>query len=129
VGVFIGAALAAVTPALASVFTNSERVAHAAIAPLLVVAGIQVLDAIVFVLDGVLMGAEDFSFLRVSTLSGLVVFVPFAVAVLEWHQLGLVTVWFGVVGWLLARCAVNVARYRGSHTRWATLAARAPAAV
>ncbi len=126
VGLAIGAVLAVVTPALAGVFTSSGRVGHAAVAPLLVVAAIQVLDAVVFVLDGVLMGAGDFAFLRVSTLSGLVVFTPVAVAVLEWHRLGLVTIWLGLVGWLLARCAVNALRYRSSQARWAALAAGSP---
>lgn len=126
VGLVIGAALAVVTPALAGVFTNSGRVADAAVGPLLVVAAIQPLDAVVFVLDGVLMGAGDFAFLRLSTLAGLAVFTPVAVAVLAWHQLGLVTLWLGLVGWLLARCAVNVRRYHASDERWADIAA-APA--
>jgi len=121
VGLGVGALLAAITPVLAGAFTSSARVAHAVVGPLLVVAALQVLDAIVFVLDGVLMGAADFAFLRVSTLSGLIVFTPVAVAVLEWHRLGLVTIWLGLVGWLLARCAVNTVRYRGE--RWTAIAA------
>jgi hypothetical protein len=36
--------------------------------------------------------------------------------VLAWHRLGLLAIWLGLVGWLLARCAVNTWRYRGD--RW-----------
>jgi len=115
-GAAIGVVLVALTPLLARVFTSSGRVADAAIGPLLIVGCVQVLDAVLFVLDGVLMGAGDFAFLRVSTLAGLVTFTPVALAVLAWHRLGLLAIWLGLVGWLLARCAVNAWRYRGD--RW-----------
>jgi putative MATE family efflux protein len=127
VGAGLGAVLAIITPLLAGAFTSSAPVARAVVGPLLIVAGMQVLDAIVFVLDGVLMGAGDFAFLRVSTLSGLLVFTPVAVAVLEWPRLGLVTIWLGLVGWLLARCAVNTTRYRSE--RWTAIAAAEPVAL
>lgn len=117
-GVGLGVVLSALAPVLAHVFTGSSRVASAAIGPLLVVGALQVPDAVLFVLDGVLMGAGDFAFLRVSTLAGLVAFAPVAAAVLVWHRLGLVTVWVGLAGWIGARLVVNTARYRGE--RWVT---------
>jgi putative MATE family efflux protein len=127
VGAGLGALLAMITPVLANAFTSSVPVARAVVGPLLIVAALQVLDAVVFVLDGVLMGAGDFAFLRVSTLAGLLVFTPVAIAVLEWPQLGLVTIWLGLVGWLLARCAVNTMRYRSE--RWTEIAAAEPVAL
>ena len=54
---------------------------EAALPTLVVVASAQPVSGIVFVLDGVLMGAGDGSYLARSTLLTLVVFIPVALVV------------------------------------------------
>jgi putative MATE family efflux protein len=113
-GAAVGALIVALSGILPHVFTNSGRVAHQATVALIVVGILQVPDGVLFVLDGVLMGASDFRFLQASTISGLVGFLPVGTAVLAWHRLGIVGLWSGLAVWLLLRLAVNAARYRGS---------------
>ena len=48
---------------LLRVFTDSEAVAAAAEQPLLYVAALQPVSALIFVLDGIFVGASDFSYL------------------------------------------------------------------
>jgi len=61
----------------------------------------------------VLIGSSDFRFLKWNMLAGLVVFLPFALAVLRWHSLGIAGIWTGIVVWMLFRALVNGARFRG----------------
>lgn len=81
---------------------------------------LQLPGALLWVLDGVLMGASDFRFLQVSTTGALVAFVPVGAAVLKWHRLGIAGIWVGLSVWLLVRLAINYTRYRG--TRWTEVA-------
>jgi Na+-driven multidrug efflux pump len=68
--------------------------------------------AAAYLLDGVLMGNNDFVTVRWSTLGGLVAFGVFAVAVLTHPALGLRVVWFGLAAWALVRAAVNATGLR-----------------
>jgi putative MATE family efflux protein len=113
-GTAVGGTILALSWVLPHVFTGDPKVAHQATIALVAVGVLQVPDAVLFVLDGILMGASDFRFLQASTVAGLVAFVPVGVAVSVWHRLGITGIWFGLGMWLLARLAVNAARYRGS---------------
>ena len=120
-GLLVGGGLVAFSPVLPQAFTADGRVASRATAALVVVGVLQVPGAALWVLDGVLMGASDFRFLQLSTTSALAAFLPAGVAVLRWHRLGIVGIWFGLSLWLLVRLAINHWRYSG--TRWTEVAA------
>ena len=106
---------------LPDAFTADPRVASRATAALVVVGILQVPGAVLWVLDGVLMGASDFRFLQVGTISALLAFVPVGSAVLVWRRLGIVGIWLGLSVWLLVRLTINYRRYAG--TRWTEVTA------
>jgi Na+-driven multidrug efflux pump len=72
--------------------------------------------AVVFVLDGVLIGAGDTAYLAAATTAaGLAVYLPLALLAGA-AGLGLGGIWFGLTCFVLARLAACLARIRG--TRW-----------
>jgi putative MATE family efflux protein len=112
-GVVFAIAVAASRSLLVPLFTADERVADLASGVLLVVAALQPLNAIVFVLDGVLIGAGDLRYLAAAmVVSGLAVFVPAALAVL-WLDLGLPALWGALALLMVARAVANCARFAG----------------
>jgi putative MATE family efflux protein len=121
-GVVAGVAIAAAAPVLPRAFTADGAVASRATAALIFVGVLQVPGAVLWVLDGVLLGASDFRFLQVSTSGALAAFVPIGAAVLTWHQLGIAGIWVGLSVWILVRLAINYGRFRG--TRWTEVASR-----
>jgi putative MATE family efflux protein len=121
-GVVTGVALGALTvlarPLLVPVFTSDPAVRGALSAALLVVAVAQPVCGVVFVLDGVLMGAGDGPYLAWSMLAVLAVFVPVAVAVATgMHGVaGLRALWWGMTLMMLTRLAALGPRARSG--RW-----------
>jgi Na+-driven multidrug efflux pump len=81
----------------------------------------QLPGAATFVLDGVLMGGADFAYVKWVTLASLVVFLPFAGAVLVWHRLGIACLWAGLLAWMFMRGWLNWLRFRGP--RWTAISA------
>ena len=120
-GFVIAAALAVVSPVLPRVFSEDAAVIDRATVALLFLALMQLPAAVAFVLDGALMGASDFGYLRWVTIGGLLSFVPFAIAVLADHSLGIAGVWSGLVVWMTTRAGLSWLRFRGS--RWTAMAA------
>lgn len=124
-GVVTGAALALAAPALGPLFTSDPAV-HDMLVPVLLVAALfQPVAGLVFVLDGVLIGAGDARYLAWAGLVVLVVFAPVAVllAVLgDGGTAGLVWLWvvFGVL-FMGSRAVVLLHRARG--TAWMTTGA------
>ncbi|MGH3444484.1 MAG: MATE family efflux transporter [Nocardioidaceae bacterium] len=117
-GVVTGLALAATSPVLGQIFTNDAAVTSRLVPVLLVAAAFQPLAGVVFVLDGVLIGAGDGTYLAWGGVLVLAVFVPLAaLAVAAGHGLVLLWVAFGV-GFMGARGAVLLHRARG--TAWLT---------
>jgi putative MATE family efflux protein len=112
-GIFFGIFLLAVRPFLPSLFAATPPVAHLLLAVLVIVAIQQPVAGVVFVLDGVLIGAGDQDFLALAALATLVVFVIAAACV---HALGggLVALWLAYSVWLLARFVTLTLRARGS---------------
>jgi Na+-driven multidrug efflux pump len=96
-GVGMAAVVLALSGVLPEVFTNDPEVARLASFLLLFVAALQPVNAVVFVLDGVLIGAGDLRYLAWAMTVAALAFVPGALAVLAtgagigwlWAALGL----------------------------------------
>ena len=102
-------------------FSPDERVQTALIPVLIVIAIIQPLSGVVFVLDGVLIGAGDGPYLAWAGLLVLIAYTPLVVAV--WlTDGGLTLLWVAYGGFIAARLVTLYARQRGDH--WLVLGAR-----
>ena len=101
-GVLLAIVLSAIAPWLGSWFTSDEAVlvAFASILPILIL--MQPINGVVFVWDGIAIGAAAFSVLAWSTLAASVAAIAFLIVVipLGW---GLVGVWTGIVVLMLVR--------------------------
>ena len=109
----------ATSPLVPHVFTSDPAVVDKAIVALLLLGVMQLPGAATFVLDGVLMGGSDFSYVKWVTVLSLVAFAPFAGAVLAWHRLGIATLWAGLLVWMTVRAVLNWIRFRGP--RWTAI--------
>ena len=112
-GVVFGVLLIAAIPVLPSLFAAVPDVRRLLVAVLLVAAAQQPVAGVVFVLDGVLIGAGDQNYLALAGLAAGAVFAIGAVIVVLQHG-GLVALWLAFSGWLLARFCTLVLRVRGS---------------
>src|SRR6516225_7115576 len=112
-GVVFGALILAARPFLPGLFAAAPPVAGLLLDVLLIVALLQPVAGVVFVLDGVLIGAGDQDYLA---LAGLVTAAVFGVAAACVHVLhgGLVALWLAVSVWLAARFVTLTLRARGS---------------
>ena len=114
-GVVTGLGLAAASPWIGALFTSDGAVQDRLTAVLLLAALAQPIAAVVFVLDGVLIGAGDGTYLAWGGVLTLIVYAP--LALLAGGTVGLLGVWaafaFGFMG---ARGVVLVLRERGD--RW-----------
>lgn len=112
-----GALLTVVTlvlsPLVPHLFTSDPEVARAATAALLVLALMQPAAALTFVLDGALMGANDFRDLRWQTALAFAASLPVFAAVYARPSLGLLTVWLGLLLWISVRALKNHTRVQG----------------
>lgn len=81
VGVMLGAVVVLTRPLFLPLFTSDSSVTDTALPALLIVALSQPISGIVFVLDGVLMGAGDGPYLAGAMLLTLAVFTPVALLV------------------------------------------------
>ncbi len=121
-GVVVGAVIAAASGVVGLLFTGDPAVASLIQPALLVLAVAQPLAAVVFVLDGVLIGAGDARYLALAGVLNLVPYVPALVAVAVWAGGGasglawLSAAFFGV--YLLARAVTLGLRVRGQ--AWTT---------
>jgi putative MATE family efflux protein len=112
-GVVTAVLLAAASPLLGPVFSPDPEV-HDLLLPLLLVAAVgQPIAGVVFVLDGVLIGAGDGRYLAWGGVVTLVVHAPVVLGMAALGA-GLVGVWVALVGAFMgARCVVLVRRARG----------------
>jgi Na+-driven multidrug efflux pump len=111
-GVLVAVLLVFTAPVLPELFTHDPAVVDRAKVALAIAGIVQLPGAVAFVLDGVLIGASDFRYLQWSMLGGLAVFLPFAIVVPAAPSLGIAGVWAGLLAWMVARAAANLARYR-----------------
>jgi putative MATE family efflux protein len=118
-GVVTGVLLAAAAPVLGGLFTPDPAVHDLLWPVLLVAAAFQPVAGLVFVLDGVLIGAGDGRYLAWGGVVVLAVFAPVALVVARWATgpTGLLWLWlvFGLL-FMGSRAVVLVHRARG--TRW-----------
>ncbi len=119
-GVACGTAVFAVHTVLPGVFTDDPAVADVAAFLLVWVAVLQPVNAVAFVLDGILIGAGDMRFLAWAMAGAAAVFIPPAVAVAALDA-GIGWLWASL-GLLMATRAVTLgARFAGD--RWLVLGA------
>jgi putative MATE family efflux protein len=120
VGCLFGIVLLALHDVLPRVFTHDERVIDKAQVLWPLFALMQPAGAIVFALDGILIGAGDARYLAGAMAFCFCVFVPIALAA-EHFGWGLAGVWWGLNALMLARLATLGARFRSG--RWVVLGA------
>ncbi|MFG2195574.1 MATE family efflux transporter [Streptomyces sp. NPDC048639] len=114
-GVILGLLVAAGRPLLLPVFTSDSAVHELLLPALLVVAVTQPVSGVVFVLDGVLMGAGDGPYLAWAMIVTLVVFAPVALAVPSLGG-GLTALWWVMGLMMLVRMLTLAFRTRSG--RW-----------
>jgi putative MATE family efflux protein len=119
-GVVLTAATVALAPLLPHVFTGDADVRGPATLAIVMLGLLQIPAAYTFVLDGVLMGGNDFRDLRWSTTLAFLVSLPVFAAVLVWPRLGIVGVWTGMLLWVSVRALKNHHRVQGE--TWMTSA-------
>jgi len=114
-GALFSVILLAVRPVLPAAFGVAPAVRSLMLAVMLIVIAQQPVAGVVFVLDGVLIGAGDQDYLAVA---GLITLAAFCVAagVVVATGSGLVALWLGYCVWMAARLVTLTLRVRG--TRW-----------
>ncbi|HEY2129269.1 MAG TPA: MATE family efflux transporter [Streptosporangiaceae bacterium] len=112
-GVVFGVLLVAAIPVLPSLFAAAPDVRRLLVVILLVAAAQQPVAGVVFVLDGVLIGAGDQDYLALAGLAAGAVFAAGAAIVVAEHG-GLVALWLAFSAWLLARFCTLTLRARGA---------------
>ncbi len=123
-GVVAGLGFALVVVALAGVlprlFSDDEQVVRLAASLLVWVAVLQPVNAVVFVLDGVLIGAGDLRFLARAMSLAALAFVPVAVGV-RLLDLGIGWLWAAIALLMVVRLVTLERRWRGG--AWAVVGA------
>ncbi len=114
-GVAFGLVLAAARPLYDHLFSSDPAVQSLLAQVLLVLAAMTPVAGVVFVLDGVLIGAGDGRYLALAGLIAMVSYLPLALLV-HVRGAGLVWLWIGYGGFMLARMGTLVLRARS--TAW-----------
>jgi Na+-driven multidrug efflux pump len=112
-GVAFGVVMAAARPLYDQLFSPDPAVQSLLSQVLLVVAAIAPFAGVVFVLDGVLIGAGDGRYLALAGVIAVSCYVPLALTV-RGLDVGLVWLWVAYGGYILARLATLVLRARGT---------------
>jgi Na+-driven multidrug efflux pump len=113
-GTLFSVLLLAVLPVLPALFGVTPSVRRLLLSVLLVIILQQPVAGVVFVLDGVLIGAGDQDYLAVAGLVALAVFGA-AAAVVVATAAGLVALYLAYSAWMLARFVTLTLRARGEH--------------
>jgi len=120
-GVALGAVLLALTPVVPGLFTDDAAVVERAETIWPLFALMQPAAAVVFALDGILIGAGDTRYLAVSmVVAGFGAYVPIALAALAFDW-GITGVWCGLLALMAVRLLALGARFHGR--RWAVTGA------
>jgi putative MATE family efflux protein len=114
-GLAMAVLLLALRPAYIPIFTTDPEVRDLIWSLVVVVAASQPVGAVLYVLDGILIGAGDTRYLAWAMLAALLTFLPLAALVLV-TDAGVVALWWALAGWLLARQVAVMLRYRS--TAW-----------
>ena len=124
-GVVLGVAILLLRPWLPGLFTEDAEVRSLTAFLLVWVALFQAVNAAVFVLDGILIGAGDMRFLAWAMVLAAAVFLPAALAVLL-LDLGIGWLWAALSLLMVTRLAFMAWRFSGD--AWAVPGAVAPSA-
>ena len=119
-GLTLGLVVLALAEVLPRLFSDDDEVVRLASFLLLWVAVLQPVNAVVFVLDGVLIGAGDLRFLAWAMTLAAIAFVPVAVAV-RLLDLGIGWLWAGITLLMVVRLVTLGARWRSG--AWAVVGA------
>ncbi|MEU9009199.1 MATE family efflux transporter [Streptomyces sp. NPDC048479] len=114
-GVVLGIVIVASRPLLLPLFTSDQAVHSTLLPALMVVAVSQPIAGVVFVLDGVLMGAGDGSYLAGAMLVTLAVFAPVALLIPAFGG-GLTALWWAMTLMMTVRMLTLWLRMRSG--RW-----------
>ncbi|MFB7761667.1 MULTISPECIES: MATE family efflux transporter [Streptomyces] len=106
-GIVLGALVAVLGPLGMPLFTGDDAVHERLLPVLLIIAVTQPIAGVVFVLDGVLMGAGDGTYLAAAMLLTLAVFAPVALLVPTIGG-GVSTLWWAVAGLMMATRLVTL---------------------
>ena len=117
-GVVAGTILAAASPLVVRAFTTDVEVRSTLLPALLVIAFIQPISGVVFVLDGLLIGAGDGRYLAWAGVVTLAVYTPVALWLSHW---GFTWLWVAYAAFMLARLVTLGLRERSDH--WLVLGA------
>jgi putative MATE family efflux protein len=120
-GAVVGVLVAALRTVLPHLFTDDVEVLALASFLLVWVAALQPLNAVAFVLDGVLIGAGDMRFLAWAMIVAAAVFIPAALAVLALDA-GIGWLWASLGLLMATRASTLLARFASG--RWIILGAR-----
>jgi putative MATE family efflux protein len=109
-GVTLAAVLVVAAPLVGRFFSNDKAVLHRSVAVLLWCALLQISGAVVFVLDGVLMGAALFKQLAIGAFAAAITFWVFATFADRGPTVlrGLSGVWLSLNAWMFVRMVTNV---------------------
>ena len=110
-GLAMAVLLLALRPAYVPIFTTDTAVRDLVWSLVVVVAASQPIGALLYVLDGILIGAGDTRYLAWAMLVALATFLPLAGTVLV-TEAGIVALWWALACWLLARLLAVALRYR-----------------
>jgi Na+-driven multidrug efflux pump len=101
-GVVFGLVILSARPWLPALFTQDPAVRNLLLSSLIVIAVMQPIAGVVFVLDGVLIGAGDMRYLALAGTATMAVFLPAAWLVYAQGG-GLVGLWLTIGLWMVAR--------------------------
>lgn len=119
-GLGVGVLVLAGRPFIPTLFSPDPDVVTLAAFLLLFVAVLQPINGVIFVLDGILIGAGDMTYLAWAMVASAAAAVPVALSVLVF-DLGIGWVWVAIVVLMTARAVTLVARWRGD--AWMVLGA------
>ena len=124
-GLATGVVLAAIAPFVGALFTTDDSVRRATMVGVWILAAAQPVCGLVFVLDGVLIGAGDARYLAVVGMINLLAYLPMLFLVTLFEHTGVSAVaWIWVafgIGFMLARAATLSWRVRND--KWMRLGA------
>ncbi len=112
-GVAFGVIMLLARPLYVGLFTPDRAVIDLIAGVLLVVVIITPIAGVVYVLDGILIGAGDGRYLALAGLIALLAYVPLAIIV-GLNQAGLIWLWIAWTGYMIARMITLLLRARGS---------------
>jgi putative MATE family efflux protein len=117
VSVGLGLLTVIAAPHLPALFTRDPTIRREGALAIAAVGATLPITSVAFTLDGALVGAADFRFLRRAMILALLAFLPGAALTLADHRVGIVGIWAALACWLAARAGQMAWRWRSG--RWA----------